>query len=129
MGVVEVCAICGTDVEGSLCPSCGNRVIPRRGDPRQWDMAGGEGAIATACYLVPVLGSLFVMSRAPYRDRTGMRFHAYQGLFFFVALFTLWLAMELVMALAGEIPILGLLLGAFGVAGWIMFLMGAAILW
>jgi uncharacterized membrane protein len=92
-------------------------------------VAEGEGAIAAACYLVPVLGSLYVMSRAPYRGRLGMRFHAYQGLFFFVALFTLWLAMELVMAVAGEVPILGLLLGAFGVAGWIMFLLGSLILW
>jgi len=79
-------------------------------------------SIAALCY-VPVLGwiaSLYVLAGERFRNDQTVRFHAFQGLYLFVA----WLVLDWAIGplIGGWYRIAGLLKGALGVLGIFMLL-------
>ncbi len=90
------CSQCGGAVTGQdfYCGKCGARQ-PIPGQPGAYSRAG-EGitprSASVLCY-APFIGwiaSLFVLGTQKFRERADVRFHAFQGLYLFVA----WLLLE-----------------------------------
>jgi len=87
------CASCGSQVEGNFCPKCGAAVgagsTPPPAPGAQPPVAGAapmaDNVAGALCYLlVPAI--LFLMI-APYNQNKSVRFHAFQSIFLFVAMF------------------------------------------
>ena len=90
------CTQCGNSVGGSaaFCPSCG-AAQPRDGRPEPRPNAGAGISAHTAsilCY-IPVAGwiaCVWILAADRFRDDRPTRFHAFQGLYLFVA----WLILD-----------------------------------
>ncbi len=123
------CPKCGTEAQGAFCPSCGTQVNGTPAAPPQPQTAQIEDHIVNAlCYgLMPLTGILFLVLD-PYKDNRNIRFHAFQSIFVFVALF----GGSLALSFLAFMPILGLLfslvtlvypLAVFGI--WIFLIIKA----
>ena len=87
------CSQCGNEVGGadSYCPSCGSRQPnasgPRPG-PRPDPLSQMSGRTASILCYVPGIGwiaSIIVLASEKFRTNRDVRFHAFQGLYLFVA--------------------------------------------
>jgi uncharacterized membrane protein len=80
------CPNCGTEAQGQFCPSCGAQVSGGNAPPAA--AAQLEDHIVSAlCYLVwPLTGILFLVLD-PYKTNREIRFHAFQSIFVFAAIF------------------------------------------
>jgi uncharacterized membrane protein len=131
------CAKCGAQVvqESSFCPSCGTPV--GSGGPAAPAVAGTAGtamASNVAGLLTYVLGfitGIIFLVIDPYKNDRFVRFHAFQSIFFNVALIVFWIAYSTVARVLGFVSLgilyvlmagLGLLLSLAILAYWI-FLM------
>lgn len=85
------CVQCGTQVtdQDQYCGRCGTRQAAAAGQSRPMDIAGGiDGRTAAILCYVPVVGwiaSIFVLASSKFRHDNDTRFHAFQGLYLFVA--------------------------------------------
>jgi uncharacterized membrane protein len=82
------CAQCGSETQGSFCPACG---APADGSPPASPTPAAaqlEDHIVNAlCYLAwPLTGILFLVLE-PYNRNKEIRFHAFQSILVFAALF------------------------------------------
>jgi uncharacterized membrane protein len=82
------CAQCGSETQGSFCPSCG---APADAAPRSAPSPSGaaleDHIVHALCYLLmPLTGVLFLVLD-PYKTNRGVRFHAFQSILVFAALF------------------------------------------
>jgi uncharacterized membrane protein len=100
------CCQCGTQVGAAdqFCGNCGTRQPGATAAPprAQTDFMSGVSNrhAALLCY-IPMVGwiaAIVVLASERYRRETQMRFHAFQGLYLFVA----WLIVEWVVAPAGD---------------------------
>jgi uncharacterized membrane protein len=96
------CAQCGSETQGSFCPSCGGRAEA----PQAVTGAVLEDHIVNAlCYLLmPLTGVLFLVLD-PYKTKRAVRFHAFQSILVFAAIFLGFQALEIL----AFTPIVGLL--------------------
>lgn len=104
------CVNCGNQVpaDARFCAACGSpQAVPASGPvpptpPPGFDAPGIDArTAATLCY-VPIigwLGSLFVLASDRFRRDAVTRFHAFQGLYLFVA----WLVIQWVFAPFGRL--------------------------
>lgn len=90
------CSQCGTEVGASdaFCSRCGAR---QPGAPAQSDAFGGINARTASilCY-IPLIGwvaAVVVLASQRFRENRDVRFHAFQGLYLFVA----WLIVDQVL--------------------------------
>jgi len=125
------CPQCGTEVRTSdqYCGKCGQRqpITPGAADPLQ----GTSPRTATLLCYVPVLGwvaAIVVLASARFRHDRKVRFHAFQGLYLFVA----WLLIDWVVkpffssVPTGPVHLPAGILHAVIFAAWIFMLVKAS---
>jgi len=120
------CSGCGTQVpEGStLCPACASKAAPAAG-------AGGSGLtdnVAGMLAYITIIPAIIFLVMAPYNRSRFVRFHAFQNIFFFVAMMIIWIGFMILDVIPGLIFImlpvhLLVWLGAFIL--WIILLIKA----
>ncbi len=122
------CAQCGASGEGNFCPSCG---APRTSAPTGTSAPTSsatqlnENIITALCYLLwPLTGVLFLVLE-PYNRSREVRFHAYQSILTFCALF----AGFVVLSFLAYVPLINLLMllfmplyGAAGIVLWLVLI-------
>ena len=118
------CSACGTQIaDGStLCPACSAKAS---GGATAGGMSDNVAGMLAYVTIIPAIVFLVV---APYNKSRFIRFHAFQNIFFCVALIVLWIGLSIV----GMIPILGWatlliwpLVGLGGLILWIILLLKA----
>ena len=101
------CAQCGSEAQGSFCPSCGARVDAAPAVQPQANPGGSSSPtaledhiVSALCYVAwPLTGVLFLVLEPYNRSRT-VRFHAFQSILVFAALFAGLLAWRTTTGLA-----------------------------
>jgi uncharacterized membrane protein len=78
-----------------------------------------ENVASALCYFFGWLSGVLFLVLAPYNTNKTIRFHAFQSIFFNIAVIALWIVMAIVGAILGHIPVLGpiLMLLIYGVMG------------
>src|ERR1700691_898522 len=113
------CANCGAQGEGRFCPKCGSPLgaaptpgaTPVPATPVQ--SAGMANNMAAAlCYLLGLITRILFLVLEPYNKDKTIRFHAFQSIFFNVALIAVDIVLFIVTGILGRIPFVG----------WIVFL-------
>lgn len=94
------CAQCGTEAAGKYCPSCG---APQGASPAAAPLE--ENVAAALCYLLWALTGILFLVLEPYNRNRTVRFHAFQSIFTFVALFGCFA----VLTILSYMPFVGLL--------------------
>jgi uncharacterized membrane protein len=87
-----------------------------------------ENVASALCYFFGWLSGVLFLVLAPYNTNKTIRFHAFQSIFFNIAVIALWIVMAIVGAILGHIPVLGpilmlLIYGVMGFFGLWLFLM------
>jgi uncharacterized membrane protein len=86
------CAKCGSATDGGFCPACGTRAdVP----PATSSAALEDHIVNALCYLLmPLTGVLFLVLD-PYKSNRAIRFHAFQSILVFAAIFLGFQALEI----------------------------------
>lgn len=112
------CAQCGSEVQGNFCARCGARQNSRTGAFGQVD----ENIVGAACYLFWAMTGVLFLVLEPYNRSQFVRFHAFQSILTFIALF---LGFAMLRGLA-FLPVIGLPFGVmavlYPVAGFALWL-------
>jgi uncharacterized membrane protein len=106
--MAQFCTNCGGQVpdNASNCPACGKAVVRPAGTgatagPVQ---AGGlADNIAGMLAYVTIIPAIIFLVLEPYNRNRFIRFHAFQSIFFYVAMFALSVAVTII----GVLPVLG----------------------
>ena len=137
------CANCGAAVEGRYCPKCGTAMnAPGAAGPAAsgpYAEATGAAPVAASagmaenvagalCYLLGLITGIIFLVLAPYNQNRNVRFHAFQSIFFNVAMIVAWIVFMIVATILAHIPILGALMdlliwAALSIGGLIVWLM------
>lgn len=128
------CASCGGQMEDSatVCAKCGSAVGQPGGAaaaPAPAVTSGGmEDNVAGMLAYVTIIPAIIFLVMEPYNKKPFVRFHAFQNIFFCVA----WIAMWIVLAIIGMIPVIGWLtwilwpiIGLAGFVLWVVLLLKA----
>jgi len=89
------CQNCGTAVDGKYCAKCGAPVAPEQADfanpsPAVAASGGLSDNLASAlCYSLGLITGILFLVLEPYKRSKSVRFHAFQAIFFHVALIVL----------------------------------------
>jgi uncharacterized membrane protein len=122
------CAQCGAEGQGNFCPACG---APRTSTaaPSTVATAGttqlDDNIVAALCYLLwPLTGVLFLVLE-PYNRSRDLRFHAYQSILTFCAVFAGFMCLSFM----AYLPLINLLMllfmplyGAAGIVLWLVLI-------
>ena len=120
------CSSCGAQIADgtSLCAACAGRAAAARPSTT----GGMSDNVAGMLAYVTIIPAIIFLVMEPYNKNRFVRFHAFQCLFFTVAWFVLWIALNIV----AHIPILGWLtiliwplVGLAGLIIWIILLLKA----
>ena len=115
------CAKCGAQVaEGtSFCVSCGTPVGPATGGPAA-PAAGGKAMASNVAglltYILGFITGIIFLVIEPYKNDKFVRFHAFQSIFFNVALVVFWIAFTILTSILGFVS-LGILAAVMGLVG------------
>lgn len=136
------CANCGAAVEGRYCPKCGSAMNATGSDataasasygpatgaaPAPAATAGmSENLAGALCYLLGLITGVLFLVIAPYNQNRNVRFHAFQSIFFNVAMIAAWIAFMVVGTILAHIPILGWIIDLLV---WAVLSIGALIVW
>jgi uncharacterized membrane protein len=125
------CANCGAQGEGRFCPKCGSPLgaaptpgaTPVPATPVQ--SAGMTNNMAAAlCYLLGLITGILFLVLEPYNKDKTIRFHAFQSIFFNVAVIIFDILVSIVVRILIGIPFLGwLALLVWPIIGLCFFLM------
>ena len=115
------CAKCGAQLtEGtSFCASCGTPVGSAAGGPAAPVAAGTAMSSNVAGLLTYILGfitGIIFLVIEPYKNDKFVRFHAYQSIFFNVAIIVFWIAYTISATILGYVS-LGILAVVMGLVG------------
>jgi uncharacterized membrane protein len=115
---MPVCASCGTQIaDGATCPKCAAGAAPAAG--------GLTDNVAGLLAYITFIPAIIFLVMEPYNKRRFIRFHAFQCLFFTVAVIVL----DIVMMFLGHIPVIGAILSLLISLGifviWIILLIKA----
>jgi len=118
------CAKCGTALtEGtSFCASCGTPVGSAAGGPVAPAAAGTAMSANVAgllCYILGFVTGIIFLVIEPYKNDRFVRFHAFQSIFFNVALIVFWIVYTIVVRILGFV--------SFGIVFMVMGLVGLLI--
>jgi uncharacterized membrane protein len=120
------CAKCGAQLaEGtSFCASCGTPAGSAAGGPAAPAAAGTAMASNVAGLLTYILGfvtGIIFLVIEPYKNDKFVRFHAFQSIFFNVAIIVFWIAYMIVASILGFVS-LGILAMVMGLVGLLLSL-------
>ena len=118
------CGKCGAQLtEGTaFCASCGTPVAGAAGGTPTPAAVGAPMSANVAGLLAYVLGfvtGIIFLVVEPYKNDKFVRFHAFQSIFFTVAVFVFWVAFSVLSAALGLV--------SFGIMGALMALIGLLI--
>jgi len=112
------CPSCGAQADGSFCAKCGAAIAaapaggqggyapPPPATPVQ--SAGMTDNVASAlCYLFTILTGILFLVLEPYNKNRTIRFHAFQAIFFFVAVFATYMVATILSLALGALPVIG----------------------
>jgi uncharacterized membrane protein len=136
--MASFCSSCGAQVAdgAAFCPACGKSSTQSTGGgaaaaPAQsQSTAGGltDNVAGMLAYIPALITGIIFLVVEPYNKRPFVRFHAFQSIFFGIAMTVLWIAVSIL----GLVPVLGwatillwpiLFIG--GVIVWIVLLLKA----
>ncbi len=120
------CAKCGAQLaEGtSFCASCGSPVGPAVSGPQAPAVAGSgitSNVAGLLCYILGFITGIIFLMIEPYKNDKFVRFHAFQSIFFNVALIVFWIAYSIVTSIMGAVS-LGFLAVAMGLVALLISL-------
>lgn len=124
------CSTCGAQIpDGTIsCAACASRAVPAGGPAVAATASTGGMAdnVAGMLAYITIIPAIIFLVMEPYNKNRFVRFHAWQNIFFHVALVVLWIALMILSAVLTFIPILGhLLVFLLGMVVWI----GAVVVW
>lgn len=132
------CPNCGTQSDGRFCPQCGNRVT-QSPDPSSFSGAGtapqagglSENVACALCYVLTAVTGILFLVLEPYNRNRRIRFHAFQSIFFSVAIVVAWILVGMVSSILAHIPILGWIVGLLLICGLtiVLFLLWLFLMW
>lgn len=120
------CSHCGTELSGRFCAKCGapapdtpSQAVPPPMAPVS-GLALDENVAAALCYLIPVVTGVLFLFVEPFSRNKTVRFHAFQAIFFWVAVLVANVAIDIVfgsvLGLDGSFAIFRLIHGLFELA-------------
>jgi uncharacterized membrane protein len=120
------CGKCGTPLaEGvSFCASCGTPVGSAAGGPAAPAAAGtamSSNVVGLLCYILGFVTGIIFLVIEPYKNDKFVRFHAFQSIFFNVALIVFWIAYTVVFNILGIVT-LGIVAMVMGLVGLVISL-------
>jgi uncharacterized membrane protein len=131
------CASCGASVEGKFCAKCGTPLAagtpppagaaPSSSAPPQAASGMSQNVAAALTYVLGLITGIIFLVLEPYnRDRL-VRFHAFQSIFFNVAVIGVYIVLMIVGSILGAvIPFVGAaLIGVLSLVVWL----GSIVLW
>jgi uncharacterized membrane protein len=99
------CPNCGSEAQGPFCPSCGKQVGAGNAAPSVAPAQLEDHIVSALCYFLwPLTGILFLVLD-PYKANREIRFHAFQSILVFAAIFVGFEALSFL----AFMPIIGLL--------------------
>lgn len=131
------CRNCGAPVEGQFCPQCGTPVAVPSGatpgpqpppQPAPAASAGLTDNVASALsYLLGFITGIIFLAIAPYNQNRTVRFHAFQSIFFSIALIAISIGLGILSMILFAVSfwlgtLFGLLQMAYGLAVFILWL-------
>jgi uncharacterized membrane protein len=139
------CANCGSDVQGRFCAKCGTPMagpIPNPAQPPGPSpyvapsapyvapaaaQAGLDENLACAlCYLLGILTGVLFLVLEPYNKNRNIRFHAFQAIFVWLAMFVGSIVFAVVAGILRLIPFIG---WTVSLLLWPIFGLGCLALW
>lgn len=117
------CAKCGAqlNVGATFCGSCGTPVSAARGSA---PAAGAGSAMASnvaglLTYILGFITGIIFLVIEPYKNDKFVRFHAFQSIFFNVAIIVFWIVYTILSTILGIV--------SFGILGVVMAILGLLI--
>jgi len=85
-----------------------------------------ENVAGALCYLLGLITGIIFLVLAPYNQNRNVRFHAFQSIFFNVAMIVAWIGFMIVATILAHIPILGAIIDLLI---WVTLSIGWLIIW
>ncbi len=140
------CPSCGAQVAGAFCAKCGSAVAgaapsggaaypppnppqgagyPPQGGYAPQPAAAGmtDNVVGLLCYLGWFVTGIIFLVIEPYNKKPNIRFHAFQSIFTFVALFVFQIVFSIVISILSHILGLFSLLGLLGLFIWLIWVL------
>jgi uncharacterized membrane protein len=115
------CAQCGAQGEGNFCPSCGASRTSGAATPAGAPAQLEDNLVAALCYGLGVLSGILFLVLEPYNKNREIRFHAFQSIFAFGAIFVV----SACLMFLSYVPLIGML--ALGLLP--LLYIGSFVLW
>jgi uncharacterized membrane protein len=116
----------------SFCGSCGTPVGATGGAPAPSAAPASAGSAMASnvagllTYILGVITAIVFLVLEPYNKDKFVRFHAFQSLFFGIAVFVLAIVLSIVSMVLAVIPVVGWIVGLLL---WIVFSLGVLVVW
>ncbi len=126
------CPNCGSQVEGRFCAKCGAAVAAEAGAatavPPPAAQASGlaENMASALCYALGLLTGVLFLVLAPYNTNRTIRFHAFQSIFWNVAIIVVDIVLAIVFGVLIHVPVIGPLVA---LAVWPVFALACFASW
>jgi uncharacterized membrane protein len=103
------CATCGTAVEGRFCAKCGTPIAATAGaappppsgaayQPAAPAAGMADNVASALCYALGFITGIIFLVLAPYNQNRTVRFHAFQSIFFSVAVIVIRIALSIILS-------------------------------
>jgi uncharacterized membrane protein len=119
------CATCGASVEGRFCAKCGAAVTGNPATTATTSVPAASGlsqnAASALCYLLTFITGIIFLVLEPYNKNPTVRFHAFQAIFFGVAVIALDFALSIVISIL-HLYLLGFLFPLVGLAFFVLWI-------
>jgi uncharacterized membrane protein len=116
------CSSCGTQAEGKFCPKCGSPLAAAGGggaaptpgatpQPASPVQSSGmtDNVAAALCYALTFLTGILFLVLEPYNKNKLIRFHAFQAIFFGVAVVLISIVGSILTSVFYSVPMIGTL--------------------
>jgi uncharacterized membrane protein len=122
---MSFCATCGASVEGRFCAKCGAAVTGNPATTATTSVPAASGlsqnAASALCYVLTFITGIIFLVLEPYNKNPTIRFHAFQAIFFGVAVIALDFALSIVISIL-HLYLLGFLFPLVGLAFFVLWI-------